>query len=440
LVCRSATVPDNRAKFVIVAEAGRGGMDDRDRDSVGLLGELPVLLGHAGNHVSIVFWMMSLQELIAQAQQGQPEAIAQLINQSLKAKGIQATVNWSGGTLQVMLMLNANVSYTEAKLLSIIRRGLTALQSPRIQQVTVYAKSATEPVPLWSRQLDLMPASPSPEPAIVDTVVEHPIPPRRSHLDGNAYRVSGELAILIGSIMVTVLLTLPLLKINLLVFIVGVLLIGLMVKVQQSQFLGSAVKIHPQQFPEIYQAAQTAANRLAMPLPDVFLVQSPVINAFATGFYGRKKTVVLHSALVEAMGWDELVYILGHEFSHIKCYHTSFSVLTNSVENIVRIPILSQIMGFIFLFWSRKCEYTCDRGGLIANQNLEAAVTALAKLAVGRHLFGKMDIPALMTQKTDIDRNGLSKLAEVLETHPYIINRIHALKSFYQSAQYRRLA
>jgi hypothetical protein len=135
------------------------------RDSVGLRGELPVLLGHAGNHVSIVFSMMSSQELIAQAQQGQPHAIAQLINQSLKAKGIQATVNWSGGTLQVMLMLNANVSYTEAKLLSIIRRGLTALQSPRIQQVTVYAKSAAEPVPLWSRQLDLTPASPSPKPA-----------------------------------------------------------------------------------------------------------------------------------------------------------------------------------------------------------------------------------------------------------------------------------
>jgi Zn-dependent protease with chaperone function len=390
----------------------------------------------------IVCWMMASQELIAQAQQGQPNAIAQLINQSLKSRGIQATVNWSGGTLQVMLVLNSNVSYTADKLVSIIRRGLTALASPRIQQVTVYAKSASEAVPLWSRQLDLSPVSQAPTPSVQfeDAIVDHPIPPRRSSLNGNSYRVNGELPILIGSIMVTVLLTLPLLKINLFVFIIGVLLIGLMVKVQQSQFLGSAVKIHPQQFPEIYQAAQTAANRLAMPLPDVFLVQSPVINAFATGFYGRKKTVVLHSALVEAMGWDELVYILGHEFSHIKCYHTSFSVLTNSVENIVRIPVLSQIMGFIFLFWSRKCEYTCDRGGLLANQNLEAAVTALAKLAVGRHLFSKMDIPALMTQKNDIDRNGLSKMAEALETHPYIINRIYALKSYYQSSQYRKLA
>jgi hypothetical protein len=44
-------------------------------------------------------------------------------------------------------------------------------------------------------------------------------------------------------------------------------------------------------------------------MPDVFLTQSPEINAFATGFLGRKKTVVLHSALVEAMTWDEWVYI-----------------------------------------------------------------------------------------------------------------------------------
>jgi Zn-dependent protease with chaperone function len=381
--------------------------------------------------------MMSSQELIAQAQQGQPVAIAQLINQSLKAKGIQATVNWSGGTLQVMLILNANVSYTEAKLLSIIRRGLTALQSPRIQQVTVYAKSAAEAVPLWSRQLDLTPMSQAPEPS-AEAVFDHSIPPRRSHLNPNAYRVDGEIAILIVSVLVILIIGVIISQLNLVLFIAAMPIIAIIVKIQQSQYLGSAVRIQAHQFPEIYQAAQTAAKRLAMPMPEVFVMQSPEINAFAMGVFGRRKTVVLHSALVEAMSWDEIVYTLGHEFSHIKCSHTIFTIFTSGADAI-KIPVLSQFMGLVFLFWLRKCEYTCDRGGIIANQNLEAGITALAKLAVGRRLFHKMDIPALRQQKHDVDRNGLSQISQMFESHPYITHRIHALDAFYQSSQYRRL-
>jgi Zn-dependent protease with chaperone function len=390
--------------------------------------------------------MMSSQELIAQAQQGQPGAIAALINQSLKSKGIQATVNWAQTTLQVLLTLSGNVSYSEEKLVSIIRRGLMVLQVPQIQQVMVYAKLSGEAVPLWSRQFAIRPAALPPlvkdRPAVIappplEVPIDHTIPPRRSYLDPNAYRADGELIILIVSILVIVGIGVIVSQLNLLLFIVAMPIIAVMIKVQQSQYLGSAVRIQAHQFPEIYQAAQTAANRLAMPMPDIFLLQSPEINAFAMGVLGRRKTVVLHSALVEAMSWDEIVYTLGHEFSHIKCSHTIFTIFTSGA-GAIKIPVLSQFMGLVFLFWLRKCEYTCDRGGIIANQNLEAGITALAKLAVGRRLFHKMDIPALRSQKQEVDRNGLSQLSQMFESHPYITYRIHALDAFYQSSKYRR--
>jgi Zn-dependent protease with chaperone function len=391
--------------------------------------------------------MMDAQGLVEQARQGQPQAIAALINHNLKSKGIQAAVNWSAAMLQVMLTIPSKADYSQTKLVSIIRRGLTALQSPQIAEVMIYAKRSGESIPLWNQRLDLsqqLAAKSSTDlrsASVSDSpLIDHPVPPRRSRLHPKDFRVSGEQAILVGSVIVAILLTLSLLRFNIFLFGGALLGIAILVKVQQSQYLGRAVKVQPYQFPEIHQAAQTAANRLAMTMPDVFLVQSPEINAFALGFLGRKKTVVLHSALVEAMSWDELVYVLGHEFAHIKCNHTSFSVLTNTVENIVRIPILSQVMGLIFLFWSRKCEYTCDRGGLLANQNLEASVTALAKLAVGKDLFHKMDLAALLQQKSEIERDGLSKLSEVFETHPYTIYRIHALQRFYDSVAYHRIA
>jgi Zn-dependent protease with chaperone function len=395
---------------------------------------------------------MDAQGLIRKAQDGDPKAIETLINHSLAAKGIRATVDLAGRNLQVMLLLEQ--SYPQEKLLRIVRRGLNALQLSNIRQVTVYAKAIGESIPLWSKQLDLTLSDSEPASAPLPTAPQAEnrqtkppikpelpaVPPRRSRLFPDEFRVSGELPILVGSVLVTLLLALPLLQINLFMFIGVVLVLAIIVKVQQSQYLGRAVKVQMNQLPEIYLAAQTAANRLAMPMPDVFVMQSPVINAFATGFLGRKKTVVLHSALVEAMSWDELVYIIGHEFAHIKCHHTSFIVLTNSVENIVKIPVLSQVLGFIFLLWSRKCEYTCDRGGLLANQNIDAAITALAKLTIGKDLFDKLDLNALIRQKTDIERDGISKLSEIFETHPYTIYRIHALEAFQRSSQYHRLA
>jgi Zn-dependent protease with chaperone function len=250
---------------------------------------------------------MDSQGLIQKAQAGDPKAIETLINHSLVTKGIRATVDFTQKGLQVMLLLEQ--SYPQDKLLRIVQRGLQTLQLTTISSVTVYAKAIGESIPLWTKQLDLTQA-----PDVSVTRSEHqpkhhqqanpqlpPVPSRRSYLLPNEYRVDGELPILVGSIVVTVLLALPLLRINLLVFIGVVLLLALVVKIQQSQYLGRAVKVQMNQLPEIYRAAQTAANRLAMPMPDVFVIQSPIINAFATGFLGRKKTVVLHSALVEAM-------------------------------------------------------------------------------------------------------------------------------------------
>lgn len=211
------------------------------------------------------------------------------------------------------------------------------------------------------------------------------------------------------------------------------------IKIRQGQLLGKGVKVSEHQLPEVHQAALVASERLCMRKPDVFVIQSPIINAYATGFLDDRKTVVLHSALVEAMDEDELLSIIGHEFSHIKCDHTNWIVLTNTAENVAKIPIVSDIIGFIFLLWSRKCEYTCDRGGLLSSRNLKASTSALAKLAVGKQLFERMNLDALLEQKKDVDASDTSRLSELFETHPHIINRIHELKKFYESDLYTKL-
>jgi Zn-dependent protease with chaperone function/ribosomal protein S27E len=216
-----------------------------------------------------------------------------------------------------------------------------------------------------------------------------------------------------------------------------VALAGGWVWVRQGQLLGACVKVSEQQFPAIQAIAERAARRLAMQMPEVFVEYSPVLNAYALGFLG-KKSVVVHSATIEAMTDLELEFIIGHEFSHIKCGHTNLTVLTSS-QSSVSVPGVSQFLTFVFLFWQRKAEYTCDRGGLLANRNPRSAMSAMCKLAVGPTLFKQMNIDHFLGQQMAIEQSDVSKLSETLATHPYLVKRIHALRDFFFSAEYDRI-
>lgn len=246
------------------------------------------------------------------------------------------------------------------------------------------------------------------------------------------FRVPRERLVLYGSLGLALLLFSFLSLISLFIFPIVIAISALIVKGKQGQLLGQSIKVSEHQLPDVYNAVKIAAKRLSMKMPDVFVRQDPYINAFALGFFG-KKSVVLHSKTVEAMTENELIYILGHEFSHIKCDHTNWIVVAGSAKE-MKIPILSDIMGFILLKWSRMAEYTADRGGLLANKNIDASVYALAKLAVGEELCRELNIDKMFEQRTEID--FIANAAEVFGSHPYLVNRIHAITNFYGSETY----
>ena len=252
------------------------------------------------------------------------------------------------------------------------------------------------------------------------------------------YRVKGERAVLAISIIVVLFVFLILLELSFGLALVLVVVLAIYVKAKQKQMLGNLARVSREQFPEVYNALCIAAERLGMDPPDVFVQQDPYINAFAIGFFG-KNSVVLHSALVEAMNRDEILYIVGHEFSHVKCGHTGWGQLAGSGGS-VAIPVVSQVMTLIFLAWSRKAEYTCDRGGLLACGDVRAALTAPAKVSVGKQLFEKLNIERFFDQKSIVDKDNLAGLSEALGDHPYVVNRMQALVEFSRSQLYAELS
>ena len=259
-----------------------------------------------------------------------------------------------------------------------------------------------------------------------------------SRISPDDYRVAGEkTALWIGVGILTAFILLSLFVGGWLILPFILIATAILIWTKQGQLIGNAVKVSQNQFPEINEVIEKAAKRLGMQRPEVFVSYNPVINAFATGFLA-KKSVILNSALVEAMQPDELHQVIGHEFSHIKCGHTNLTVLTNSAA--INVPVVSQVLSWVFLLWSRKAEYTCDRAGLIACRDPKAAISAMCKLAVGAELFKRMDIDHFLKQQMDLDQNEVAKLSETLINHPYLVRRIRAIEQFHDSSRYKDLA
>jgi tetratricopeptide (TPR) repeat protein len=92
----------------------------------------------------------NLQQL---AKQGNPKAIAALLNRSLQPKGITAKVAVKNGCLQ--LMLEAAKVPPKQPYVDSLRKGLTNLMPTAIQKVRVYGKQVDEDVPEWLEEFNL---------------------------------------------------------------------------------------------------------------------------------------------------------------------------------------------------------------------------------------------------------------------------------------------
>ncbi|MBD1862823.1 MULTISPECIES: hypothetical protein [Trichocoleus] len=102
---------------------------------------------------------MTQSEVLAQAKQGDPQAIAQLMNRSLQSKGITAKVNRKEGSLRVLL--ESDQLPDQQIMIRFIDQGIAKLQVPGLETVQVYGQRSGQTMPAWSQTLNLIETNPS---------------------------------------------------------------------------------------------------------------------------------------------------------------------------------------------------------------------------------------------------------------------------------------
>jgi hypothetical protein len=94
--------------------------------------------------------------------------------------------------------------------------------------------------------------------------------------------------------------------------------------------------------------------------------------------------------------------------------------------------------------WYRKSELSCDRAGLLAGQDVDAARRALMKTAGGSRL-AEMNADAFHDQAHEYDavpdlRDSLLKLLQLQGmTHPFAVVRFAELDHWAESGEYERI-
>ncbi|MDE2025392.1 MAG: M48 family metalloprotease, partial [Patescibacteria group bacterium] len=137
-----------------------------------------------------------------------------------------------------------------------------------------------------------------------------------SQIDAWMFRIKGEYWALFISICLVILAAILLSSFNIYLFI-GLAILGLvLVKMQQSQYMGDSVRVHESQYPKIFEIFKEHARKLGIHKASLYIKQDPTLNAYTIGF--SSCSVVLTSALVEQLNLKELSFVLGHELGHFK--------------------------------------------------------------------------------------------------------------------------
>jgi Zn-dependent protease with chaperone function len=215
-------------------------------------------------------------------------------------------------------------------------------------------------------------------------------------------------------------------------------------------YLAGAVKVSERQFPHIYALVRDGSYILDLPdVPEVFVMQSPLVNAMALG--RDRPFIVVTTGLVNLHDQEELRFVIGHELGHIlsghAVYRTMLLWLIQLAARIAWMPIgYLGLRGFIWGLeeWFRKSELSCDRAGLLACQDLEAARRALMKTAGGPQL-SELNPDAFREQAHEYDavpdlRDSILKLLQLQgNTHPFAVVRFAELDHWGTHGEYERI-
>ena len=217
-----------------------------------------------------------------------------------------------------------------------------------------------------------------------------------------------------------------------------------------------AQEVNARTAPRLYGIVKRLADRAKLPMPKVYIIDSPVPNAFATGRNPEHAAVAVNTALADLLDEDELAGVLAHELSHVKHRDILISTVAASMAGAIstiaqwgmflgggrdengesRNPfatILVMILApmaaaLIQMAVSRSGEYMADKSGGELCGNPNALADALLKIEA----FARRRVMPGATEATAhmfiINPFSGVNMRQLFSTHPPTEERVRLLR------------
>jgi len=199
---------------------------------------------------------------------------------------------------------------------------------------------------------------------------------------------------------------------------------------------------------DLFDMVARVARDADLPMPRVYVMDSPQPNAFATGRSPRHAAVAVTTGIRRILTDRELRGVLGHEMAHV----ANRDILTSSVVATVASAI-SMLSFFAFFFGdrrngiallvvaivaplaasviqlaiSRAREYQADTDGANYVSDPEALASALSKLERGAQVI-PMEVPDATAHLFIVNPLHGHSFSGLFSTHPPIEQRIERLR------------
>ena len=221
-----------------------------------------------------------------------------------------------------------------------------------------------------------------------------------------------------------------------------------------------AKEIQKSDNPRLYRTVENLAITEGMPMPSVYVIQDPGMNAFATGRDPKHASVAITTGLLDALEDAELEGVMAHELGHIKNYDIRVSMIVFGLVGVVsiladillRISIFGGgdreeggnnnivmvivgiaavilaplIAGLVQAAISRKREYLADATGALTTRYPEGLASALEKIKAGSSVTSRQNTStAHLFFANPLKGKSFSAM---FSTHPPVNERVARLR------------
>jgi heat shock protein HtpX len=222
----------------------------------------------------------------------------------------------------------------------------------------------------------------------------------------------------------------------------------------------------PVHYRQLHDIVEALAIGDGLPKPQVYVIEDPSPNAFATGISPDKAAITATTGLLAMMNREELEGVIGHEMSHIKNYDVRLILIVSTLIGMAgllasliwRSAIVTrprgkngeQIMALIFvaglllsvvafvvgplirLALSRGRESLADVSSVDLTRNPAGLISALQKLESNDKPFAKFNHATAAMCIDDPLQHHESWIHHLFDTHPPITERIANLERIAQ--------